>query len=83
MRRLLIGDNVRPTEHPLIMCAEEEVLSWDEIQYFLDGFDAATEVHDQVKIRSLLLEAVPGFKPQCGIEDLLYKNNEWLMRVAW
>ncbi len=72
---LLIGDNVRPTEHPLIMCAEEEVLSWDEIQYFLDGFDAATEVHDQVKIRSLLLEAVPGFKPQCGIEDLLYKNN--------
>ncbi|MEJ1336280.1 MAG: nucleoside-diphosphate sugar epimerase/dehydratase [Candidatus Sedimenticola sp. (ex Thyasira tokunagai)] len=72
---LLIGDNVKPTEHSLIMRAEEEVLSWEEIQHFLDEFDAAAKMHDQIKIRSLLLEAVTGFKPQCGIEDVLYKQN--------
>ncbi|MEJ1355782.1 MAG: nucleoside-diphosphate sugar epimerase/dehydratase [Candidatus Sedimenticola sp. (ex Thyasira tokunagai)] len=72
---LLIGDNVKPTEHPLIMRAEEEVLLWEEVQGFLDEFDAVGKAHDQEKVRSLLLDAVSGFRPQCGIEDELYKQN--------
>lgn len=73
---LLIGDNVRPTDHPLIMCAEEDVLSWESMEGFLNGFEAASKAHDQERIRSLLVDAVAGFKPQCGIEDNLYKQRK-------
>jgi len=27
-------------------------------------------------LRELLIKIVPGFKPQCGIEDILYKNGK-------
>ncbi len=57
------------------MRAEEEVPSREEIRKFLDAFEAAAKVYDQERVRSLLLEAVPGFKPQCGIEDVLYKQS--------
>ncbi|MEE9357274.1 MAG: nucleoside-diphosphate sugar epimerase/dehydratase [Sedimenticolaceae bacterium] len=73
---LLIGDNVRPTDHPLIMCAEEDLLPWESIVGFLNELDAASKAHDQEKIRSLLIDAVAGFKPQCGIEDNLYKQRK-------
>jgi UDP-N-acetylglucosamine 4,6-dehydratase len=72
---LLIGENVSPTDHPLIMRAEEEVLAWEKIQAFLDGFSDAAQQHDQEKIRALFLDAVKGFKPQCGIEDNLYHEE--------
>ena len=72
---LLIGDNVTPTEHPLIMRAEEEELPWAEVQRFLDEFDAAATKHDQAKIRLLLQNSVLGFDPQCGIEDVVYREE--------
>lgn len=77
---LLIGDNVRPTDHPLIMCAEEEVLSWESIADFINKFEEASTAHDQEKIRSLLIDAVAGFKPQCGIEDNLSKQKKKTLR---
>ncbi len=33
---LLIGDNVSETDNPLIMRAQEEMLSWDELKPVLD-----------------------------------------------
>jgi FlaA1/EpsC-like NDP-sugar epimerase len=71
---LLIGDNASPTKHPLIMRAEEEVLSWNEIQKYIKAFDTALEADDQDRIRGLLLESIKGFSPKCGIEDVLYKE---------
>jgi FlaA1/EpsC-like NDP-sugar epimerase len=75
---LLIGDNVTSTEHSLIMRAQEEVLDWSKMQQFLDKFEDAVSVCDQEKIRELLLEAVRGYKPQCNIEDMLYKQQKLL-----
>jgi len=72
---LLIGDNVTSTEHSLIMRAEEEVLAWDVIQKALTEFDEALSECDQDKIRDILLNVVKGYKPQCGIEDMLYKQE--------
>jgi len=72
---LLIGDNVSLTDHPLIMRAEEEVLSWDSVQKTLDGFEEALSTCDQGKIRQLLLDVVSGYKPQCGIEDVIYQQQ--------
>ena len=72
---LLIGDNVASTQHPLVMRAEEEVLPWSEVEKILTGFSKALEKPDQELIRELLLGAVKGYNPQCGIEDLLYKRQ--------
>ncbi len=73
---LLIGDNVHHTDHPLIMRAEEDVLPWSEMEKLLGDFESAAADHDQERIRDLLLEAVVGFKPQCGIEDSVYRLGE-------
>jgi len=72
---LLIGGNVRPTKHPLIMRAEEESLSLVDVEKYLEEFENACKMHDQEKVRKLLLEAVKGFVPQCGIEDHVYKED--------
>jgi FlaA1/EpsC-like NDP-sugar epimerase len=69
---LLIGESVTETAHPRIMRASEEELSWQEIERYLAQFDVAIAENDVEKIRQLLLEAVRGYKPQCGIEDLVW-----------
>jgi FlaA1/EpsC-like NDP-sugar epimerase len=73
---LLIGDNVSKTKHPMIMRAKEEMLPWDELDVILNSLIQALEASDQKVLRSLLMKIVPGFKPQCEISDLLYKNVE-------
>jgi FlaA1/EpsC-like NDP-sugar epimerase len=72
---LLIGDNVSETNNSLIMRAEEEMLSWDKLEPILNEFEVAIQDCNQEKLRNLLIKVVPGFKPQCGIEDLLYKKK--------
>ncbi|MDZ7804426.1 nucleoside-diphosphate sugar epimerase/dehydratase [Thiohalophilus sp.] len=72
---LLIGENVNETGHPAIMRAEEEALDWARIEQYLNRLEAAAHNHDQQAIRDVLLEAVKGFNPQCGIEDIVYKNT--------
>jgi len=69
---LLIGDNVSETDNPLIMRAEEDMLSWDRLEPILDGLHSAIVDCDQEKLRSLLIQAIPGFKPQIEISDFLH-----------
>jgi FlaA1/EpsC-like NDP-sugar epimerase len=73
---LLIDDNVGKTKHSMIMKAKEEMLSWDELGAILNSLEQAVENSDHEALRSLLIQIVPGFKPQCEISDLLYKNVE-------
>lgn len=72
---LLIGDNVSPTDHPRVMQAKEKMLPWQEIQDLLARLRQACEVEDSEQVRGLLLAAVEEFKPQCGNEDLLRKED--------
>ena len=72
---LLIGDNVGKTDHPLIMRAEEDMLAWGELESILNGLELAIKDCDHVQLRKLLIQAVPGFKPQCEITDVLYKED--------
>jgi FlaA1/EpsC-like NDP-sugar epimerase len=72
---LLIGENVTETAHPRIMRASEEELQWNEIEQYLAQYDTAIVENDVEKIRQLLLESVRGYKPQCGIEDLLWNRT--------
>jgi FlaA1/EpsC-like NDP-sugar epimerase len=69
---LLIGEKVSKTDNPMILRAEEEMLTWDDLKLILDGIQDAIDNGDQDKLRHLLIKAVPGFKPQCEISDILY-----------
>lgn len=71
---LLIGDNVSETDNPLIMRAQEEMLAWDELEPILNDLQIAITNCDQKKLRELLIQIVPGFKPQCEITDVLYNE---------
>jgi len=72
---LLIGDNATQTTHPMIMKAQEDKLDWFKLEPTLNQMQDALVHYDQIKLRELLTKIVPGFKPQCGIEDILYQKN--------
>ena len=71
---LLIGGNISDTDNPLIMCAQEDSLPWDELEPILTGLHSAIIKCDQQKLRQLLIQAVPDFKPQCEITDPLFEQ---------
>ena len=71
---LLIGDSISDTDNPLIMCAQEDSLPWDELEPILTGLHSAIIKCDQQKLRQLLIQAVPDFKPQCEITDPLFEQ---------
>ena len=72
---LLIGDNVSETHNPLIMRAEEDMLEWGELEPMLNNIQDAIKGCDHHKLRELLMQIVPGFKPQSEIVDVLYDSN--------
>ena len=57
----------------MILRAEEEMLAWDDLKLILDELELAVDSGDQVKLRQLLIKAVPGFKQQSDITDILYE----------
>ncbi|MGR9045077.1 MAG: polysaccharide biosynthesis protein [Gammaproteobacteria bacterium] len=73
---LLIGDNVSSTQHPRIMSAEEEVMSWEELDVLITNLKHAVENDDVVLMRKVLKQAVPGFIPQCEICDWLWVQKQ-------
>ncbi|WP_254598071.1 polysaccharide biosynthesis protein [Polynucleobacter antarcticus] len=66
---LLIGDNPGATDHPKIMKAHEEFLSWDELQQELEKLNVALDACDGKLIRSMLIKLVPGYQPNGDSED--------------
>lgn len=58
---LLIGEQVTGTDHPKIMRAEEDFLSWQRIEQLLSRLEQACAALDQVRIRDVLSEAIGGF----------------------
>ena len=73
---LLIGENDLPTQHPLIMAANEDGLSWEALSSYLVQFEQAIESNDVEKSRQLLVESVKGFSPQCDVADLVQEKNQ-------
>lgn len=73
---LLIGDNVSETEHPLIRRAKENTLSWYKITKIMDDMNKALSQEDDEMLRNILQYAIEGYKPQCGVVDVLYKEKK-------
>ena len=71
---LLVGDNCSKTNNPLVMRAEEEMIHWEELNPILDNLKKEVIKCDQEKIRKILIQLVPTFKPQSEIADVLYKK---------
>jgi len=72
---LLIGDNVVATQHPMIMSANEDHLSWDVLKARLDDLLAAVEEDDYTRVRQLLRETVSGYSPEGEIVDWIYQQR--------
>lgn len=72
---LLIGSNVEGTQHPLIMRAQETEIPWVELQIMLHALDLACKESDYEQVRTLLLQIVSEYAPQCGIEDFLWQEK--------
>jgi len=68
---LLTGHNTSPTAHPRIKSATEKMLPLHTISQLLERLERAVEAGNSNETRTILLEAVEDFQPQCGNEDLI------------
>lgn len=72
---LLIGDNVSPTKHPMIMTASEDYLAWDELKERLSELLKAVSEDDFTRVRQLLRETVSGYSPDGEIVDWVFQQR--------
>jgi FlaA1/EpsC-like NDP-sugar epimerase len=69
---LLIGSNVSGTRHSRIMRAEEDYIPFDSLSRLIGELLVASEELDRGRARNVLLSSVHGYKPDNGIEDLVW-----------
>src|SRR5690606_18897333 len=69
---LLIGESVTGTEHPKIMRAEEDALSWTELEGLIVRLQSACKRLDLHQVREILMHAVDGFEPKEVVSDPLW-----------
>jgi len=72
---LLIGENVSPTDHPMIMRANEEFLTWSVLKGILAKLLKAVDEDDYPQVRLLLREVVSGYVPEGEIVDWIYQQR--------
>ena len=71
----LIGDGAMPTEHPMILRANEECLPWKELKQALTALLAALEQQDYASVRLLLRKTVNGYAPEGEIVDWFHQKQ--------
>lgn len=69
---LLIGDNTTPTDHPMIMRANETRVGWEELKLALADLDHAILNDNYPRIRQLFLRYVDGYVPGDTMVDWIY-----------
>ena len=72
---LLIGDNVSTTEHKQILRAEEEFLSADKLEEYLELLEEAEKKGDVSTLKDILKKVVTGFTPEEDIVDVVYQQK--------
>lgn len=72
---LMIGESVTGTEHPKILRAEEETLSWERLETLLARLEQACGEFDLEEIQLVLKEAVDGFDPKEEVIDPLWNTQ--------
>lgn len=69
---LLIGEDVAPTAHPMIMRANERFVPWSEFCSIIAALDEAVEQGDLACVRHVLRTVVDGYSPEGDIVDWLF-----------
>lgn len=69
---LLIGESVLPTEHPMILRAQEEFIAWEPLKQILADLLQAIDTDDYVRVRQLLRQTVNGYVPEGEIVDWIH-----------
>jgi len=72
---LLIGNNPLPTQHPRIMKAHEELITWSELEPKINSLHVAAQSGDVEMIRSLMQNIVKGYLPDQEIVDSIYREQ--------
>jgi len=72
---LLIGENVKSTQHDLILAADEDSLPWEQVESFVEQFTSQVKNYDVEANRALLMQAVSGFRPQSEVADLVFEQT--------
>jgi len=72
---LLIGDNVVPTRHPMIMSANEDYIPWEILKGKLTELLSAVDHDDYTRVRQLLRDTVSGYTPDGEIVDWIYQQR--------
>ncbi len=73
---LLIGDNPKQTSHPRIMKANEDFISWSDLEAKLGSLEVALNVNDVSLIRAMMQQLVAGYTPSDAIVDWVYMEQE-------
>ena len=71
---LLIGDNVSTTEHEQILRAEEDYISIDKLENYIELLKEAEKDGDVLTLRNILQEVVVGFTPEEKIADVIFQQ---------
>ncbi|MBD62514.1 MAG: polysaccharide biosynthesis protein [Gammaproteobacteria bacterium] len=72
---LLIGNNPKKTQHPRIMKANEQYLSWDELTPWLSSLREAADNSDVLMIRTLFKNLIPEYIPEKKVADWVYNEQ--------
>lgn len=68
---LLIGDNLSPSLHPLIMRAQEDFLPWPALQEQISRLVAVMDAGKVEEAKELLATLVSGYQPNAEIVDFI------------
>jgi FlaA1/EpsC-like NDP-sugar epimerase len=72
---LLVGDNIVGTDHTKIMRANEECLDENTLNSYLIDIHTAISMMDHNKVRSILEQAITGYRPHDIVVDHLADNR--------
>lgn len=72
---LLIGSNVMPTRHPMIMRANENRIEWNALKRVLDELAQAIADDNYPRIRDVFAEVVDGYSPDSEMVDWIHLHH--------
>ncbi len=72
---LLIGHDVSPTRHPMIMRANENRLEWETLKTILEELTLAIADDNYPRMRELFTQVVDGYHPESEMVDWIHLHH--------
>jgi len=72
---LLIGHDVSPTRHPMIMRASENRLDWEALKSVLEELAVAINDDNYPHLREIFMQVVDGYHPESAMVDWIHLHH--------